>query len=333
MTPPRVSWLQSPARPTSASTVRRPAQGWHPSMTSTDPLRGRVPMISISSCRSGAQTAVGAKPASSCVQHRLTGRGHDGLRRERRRVGEALAMRSPRRIGPCRAGDGGEGQRRGVLDVGGEADRRRPTRATACSTGSCVRTIRRRGRGRRRRPRGRALHERAEGVDCPQHAASSGRRAPACRRRVEQRRAHDVQRAVAGVERRRRRRPSACARAAARRRRRGGRHRPVPTSVACGHRSSTASRLPMWSWSSWERKTQRTSSGSTTEKTYASHASRTSEQPVSTITGSAPRITRLLMEKKAPPGSARHRRDEKRVGGDRVGLGVQELGLHGTAFR
>ena len=43
----------------------------------------------------------------------------------------------------------------------------------------------------------------------------------------------------------------------------------------------------MWSWSSWERKIHRTSSGSTTEKACSSQASRTSAEPVSTSIGSA----------------------------------------------
>ena len=62
--------------------------------------------------------------------------------------------------------------------------------------------------------------------------------------------------------------------------------------------------------------TQRTSAGSTTEKTVASHASRTSEQPVSTITGSAPRITMVLAERSAAAGVGGQGRDEERVGGD-----------------
>ena len=83
-----------------------------------------------------------------------------------------------------------------------------------------------------------------------------------------------------------------------------GRMAKLATSVAFGHRSSTASRLPMWSWSSWDRTIQRTSSGSTSEVTWSIHASRTRSEPVSTITGSAPRITRLCAPKKAPDGSA-----------------------------
>ena len=42
----------------------------------------------------------------------------------------------------------------------------------------------------------------------------------------------------------------------------------------------------MWSWSSCEMKTHRTSTGSTIENVLSSHSSRTSEQPVSTMTGS-----------------------------------------------
>jgi len=63
------------------------------------------------------------------------------------------------------------------------------------------------------------------------------------------------------------------------------------TSVAAGQRSSTSSRPPVWSPSSWERKIQRTSSGSTTEKTFSSHSMRCSGAPVSTMTGCCPRMT------------------------------------------
>ena len=78
----------------------------------------------------------------------------------------------------------------------------------------------------------------------------------------------------------------------------------LATSVAFGHRSSTASRLPRWSWSSWESTIQRTSTGSTSEKTCSSHAARTRAEPVSTIAGSRPRITRLWAPMYAPDGSA-----------------------------
>ena len=61
----------------------------------------------------------------------------------------------------------------------------------------------------------------------------------------------------------------------------------------------------MWSPSSWERKIQRTSSGSTTENTFSSHCSRCIGAPVSTITGSAPRITMEFTGTKSPgsPGA------------------------------
>ena len=49
----------------------------------------------------------------------------------------------------------------------------------------------------------------------------------------------------------------------------------------------------MWSWSSWDRKIQRTSSGSTTENTLSSQASRPNSTLVSTMTGSRPVITAL----------------------------------------
>ena len=60
----------------------------------------------------------------------------------------------------------------------------------------------------------------------------------------------------------------------------------------------------MWSWSSCEMKTHRTSTGSTTENVLSSHSSRTSEQPVSTMTGCSPRITSEWAPKNAPDGSA-----------------------------
>ena len=68
----------------------------------------------------------------------------------------------------------------------------------------------------------------------------------------------------------------------------------LPISVAFGQRSRASSRPPVWSPSSWERKIQRTSSGSTTENTFSSHSSRCTGAPVSTMTGSAPRMTMEL---------------------------------------
>ena len=65
----------------------------------------------------------------------------------------------------------------------------------------------------------------------------------------------------------------------------------VVTSVAFRHSSRTVARLPEWSWSSCERKTQRTSSGSTIEKAASSHSVRDSALPVSTMTGSAAVMT------------------------------------------
>ena len=62
--------------------------------------------------------------------------------------------------------------------------------------------------------------------------------------------------------------------------------------------------FPMWSWSSWVMTIQRTSSGSTTENARSAQSSRTSAHPVSTITGSAPRITRLFALTKVPSGAA-----------------------------
>jgi hypothetical protein len=63
------------------------------------------------------------------------------------------------------------------------------------------------------------------------------------------------------------------------------------TTRAFGHAVSASSRLPVWSTSSCDRKIQRTSSGSTSENTSWSHCWRLAGVPVSTITGSGPRIT------------------------------------------
>jgi hypothetical protein len=57
----------------------------------------------------------------------------------------------------------------------------------------------------------------------------------------------------------------------------------------------TAARLPVWSASSWDRKTQRTSSGATKPKTSSSQPVRFRGDPVSTMTGSEPRMTAELM--------------------------------------
>ena len=67
------------------------------------------------------------------------------------------------------------------------------------------------------------------------------------------------------------------------------------TSLALGHALITWSRLPVWSTSSCDRNTQRTSSGSTSENTSLSHCLRLAGVPVSTIIGSWPRITIELM--------------------------------------
>ena len=61
--------------------------------------------------------------------------------------------------------------------------------------------------------------------------------------------------------------------------------------------------LPMWSPSSWERNTQRTSAGSTIDDTASSHCSRCSGAPVSTTTGCSARITSEFTNTNVP-GSA-----------------------------
>lgn len=65
----------------------------------------------------------------------------------------------------------------------------------------------------------------------------------------------------------------------------------VVTTVALTAASSSGSRLPTWSTSSWLMNTQRMSSGSTRLKTSARYCSRFSEMPVSMITGSFARMT------------------------------------------
>jgi hypothetical protein len=78
------------------------------------------------------------------------------------------------------------------------------------------------------------------------------------------------------------------------------------TSVAFGHSSRVSSNPPVWSPSSWDTKIQRTSAGSTTANTFSSHRSRCTGAPVSTITGSSPRITIELTGRNRPsPGGAR----------------------------
>jgi hypothetical protein len=75
------------------------------------------------------------------------------------------------------------------------------------------------------------------------------------------------------------------------------------TRVACGHRSRTCIRLPVWSPSSCDRYTQRTSAGSTNEKARSIHASPVTARAVSTITGSAPVMTMLLTGTWSAPSS------------------------------
>ncbi len=76
------------------------------------------------------------------------------------------------------------------------------------------------------------------------------------------------------------------------------------TTVALGARARMSARLPMWSPSSWERNTQRTSAGSTTEATASSQRSRNRGAPVSTTTGCSARITIELMNTYVPGWAA-----------------------------
>ena len=63
---------------------------------------------------------------------------------------------------------------------------------------------------------------------------------------------------------------------------------------------------PTWSPSSWDRKIQRTSSGSTSENTCSSHRRRWTGAPVSTMIGSLPRTSIELTGRNRPgPAAAR----------------------------
>src|SRR5690606_36393949 len=68
----------------------------------------------------------------------------------------------------------------------------------------------------------------------------------------------------------------------------------LTTTIAFGAGATSASRLPVWSTSSWVRNTHRMSCGSTIENTSARNVARFSGIPVSTTTGSADRITIAL---------------------------------------
>src|SRR5687767_11652142 len=67
------------------------------------------------------------------------------------------------------------------------------------------------------------------------------------------------------------------------------------TTVAFVQAVNASSRLPVWSTSSWDRKIHLTSFGSTIENTSSCHCLRFAGVPVSTTTGSDPRITIELM--------------------------------------
>ena len=65
--------------------------------------------------------------------------------------------------------------------------------------------------------------------------------------------------------------------------------------VAFGASAMSSLTLPVWSMSSWLMNTQRMSSGSTSENTSARYWSRLAKNPVSTTTGSAARMTIVLI--------------------------------------
>ena len=72
-----------------------------------------------------------------------------------------------------------------------------------------------------------------------------------------------------------------------------------------GQASITCRRFPEWSRSSWDKNTQRTSSGSTSPQAAASHSSRLAGAPVSIRVGSAPRMTMEFIGKKPTGGAGR----------------------------
>jgi hypothetical protein len=77
----------------------------------------------------------------------------------------------------------------------------------------------------------------------------------------------------------------------------------VVSNVAFGQAARIGSRLPEWSRSSWVRNTHFTSRGSTTDHAASSHWARTAGAPVSTRTGSAPRMI-IEFIGKCPTGGA-----------------------------
>ena len=69
----------------------------------------------------------------------------------------------------------------------------------------------------------------------------------------------------------------------------------LQTSCAFGHAASVCSRFPVWSISSCDKWIQRPLSGSTRDNTSFNHRSRLAIVPVSTIMGSAPKMTSEFM--------------------------------------
>ena len=95
----------------------------------------------------------------------------------------------------------------------------------------------------------------------------------------------------------------------------------VATSVAFVHRVITCSRLPVWSMSSCDKYTQRTSAGSTRPNTSSSHCRRLAMVPVSTITGSlAQDHHRVQVHGERRAECVLHLVDHPGVGSDPLGL-------------
>ena len=202
--PPWVSWLHSPARVMSVSRFHT-CSGVASTSTLTWPFFGSVPIVLSPSCSCGVSGGSVRLPrrrprlARSSSSMSWPGVGGTGWAARAAVRAKASAMRSPRRIGSVGAGHRLHRQRGRRLDVGGEAldvDPLEPrgvpdvhgVEGAGVEVGVGVLGL-----------VDRALHHGPEGVDGPQHAGGGIEQA-AGGGRVEQRRAHQVERAVAGVE-------------------------------------------------------------------------------------------------------------------------------------
>ncbi len=242
----------------------------------------------------------------------------------------AWAIRAPRRIGPCALATAAIGSDGGRSDV-----RREPGPVSTHSSQGVFHWFMAanvpayRSGSTSSASRTGALHQRSERVDGPEHPRGGVEEA-ARRRRVEERRTHQVQRAVAGVERVAGIEPAHPVEGQLDVAAEPGGHRPVRRPAwPAGTASRTVSRLPMWSWSSWDMNTQRTSCGSTTEKTVGEplvadeRAAGVDDHRLAAADDEA------VGGEEGPTRVGGDRRDEERVGGDAVGSGGQDLERHG----